>query len=1384
MKYLLTGLAMAISGHVFAASTVLINNDGPNEGLNDATQVSPVGGNNGTTLGEQRRIALKFALDLVAAKVSSPVPIEVLADSANLGCDAFSGTLGVAGAAIIAFDFEGAEKQGVSYPIALANAMAGEDLLPEGNPEGQESVDIELSFNSAIDNNPNCLSGRDWYYGIDGERPSGSFNFVDVMSHEVLHGLGFQTYTDTRTGDVRTFRQGVFDDFLLDLTTGLRWNQMNDGERAASARNDGNLVWDGPAVNAVAQSFLDEGVRQGRVQMYSPTNHEAGSSVSHWDVDLVPDALMEPFNTGGENVVANGIGLSACVLSDIGWNLSGAGCPDTGDGVLQVNPSSVAFGNVTVGESDSVDIEVANSGASGLVFEGFDVPSAPFSILSQTCSDGSTIAAGDSCMVRVGFAPDAEAAFADTLGVNSDAGNTQVALSGNGREDDVATISVAPGSIDFGVTEVQTTESRTVTVSNTGTANLTVGTVNPPAAPFGVTPSGDNCSGRVLAGGSSCSVTVFFSPSDDGGFSDVLEIPSDDRSVSVSVEGEAVLAASPAGEIDPGEVDFGSVTVGQSEIRTVTVSNDGNAQLSINSLSGLALPFSIMSTNCGSGVAAGGSCSINVRFAPAVQGSSDDVLSVQTNDGVLTANVVGEGVVDGVGQLSATPAGVVFGATSTGASVRESVTVANVGDATLMVGAIVGVNAPFDVPQAQDGCSGESLTAGSSCTFEVSFSPVTEGSFSATLQVQSNANTATVNVAGQGVAEGAPAAALSPAVIDLGVVSVSSEATGTVTLRNDGDATLTIGSISGLSSPFRIASTACGATLPAGGQCQITLAFSPVASGFVQDELVVSSDGGTLSTLVQGTGADQPMGDPVLSPVSLDFGDLPVGMSASDGVTLRNDGDGALAITDIRVTGAAFTLESESCPATLNSGESCSVVVGFSPNAEGNASGELVVDTDAGSQVVAVTGRGTAVLEGPALSVDRTTVSFANTEVGSESQRVLQVSNDGDQRLDDIVVSGASGAFSSNAQDCSGGVAPGASCNVRLTFAPSDAGGDNDSLVISSNGGSVTVALQGVGVNQAVPAIQVRPSPLQFGERGLGMTEDQVVEVINAGTADLILGGQAGLSSPFAVTSNNCGSRRLSPGQRCQIRVSFNPTQPGFVSDVLEILSNDNDDSPFRLTVTGEGIQDLDDDGVDNDIEDGAPNNGDGNDDGVLDSLQDTVASLLDSVGDYITVVSSDGRLGGILSRASVSGVVVPAGVSIQRDILDVTLPAFSGDEGGFGVMFERDIDDSQFFVVVGERLAAASSVEGLVVRRVSGDIFRFDVEDNSAADLDPAAGSVRVQVAPGVASQVGGEDGGGGGGGGCSMSSQDDGPIGAAFPLMLMLGMAGLMRRRRATAE
>src|SRR5712671_6545377 len=231
-----------------AANFVLINLDSAGEGFNDTTPAAPVGGNPGTTLGEQRLNVFRTACNIWGTILPSTVTIRVQASFDPLTpCDATGGVLGSAGAISMLSDFAGAPIANTWYSIALANKLAGTDLAPSTN-------DISAQFNSSVDNST-CLGSTSWYYGYDHAEGT-NVDLLTVVLHEMGHGLGFQTFTNASNGQFANNRPDIFARNLFDRTFGLRWDQMTNAQRAASSTNTGNLVWDGTYVKNAAPLFL------------------------------------------------------------------------------------------------------------------------------------------------------------------------------------------------------------------------------------------------------------------------------------------------------------------------------------------------------------------------------------------------------------------------------------------------------------------------------------------------------------------------------------------------------------------------------------------------------------------------------------------------------------------------------------------------------------------------------------------------------------------------------------------------------------------------------------------------------------------------------------------------------------------------------------------------------------------------------------------------------------------------------------------------------------------------------------------------------------------------------------------------------------------------
>lgn len=227
------------------ANIVILNGDAPGVGFNDTTAATPVGGNSGTTLGQQRLIAFQAAANIWGANLVSGPPITIRATWAGLACTSSSGTLASAGNnGTIYRNFSGGEA-GFWYGVALANALSNID-------RNGAAHEINTTFNMNV-GTPGCFDGASWYYGLDNNHGSSGIDLVSVALHEFAHGLGFATFTSRTTGeqpgDDTTGRfPSIYDKYLFDNTAGKSWPQMTNAERVSSAINTGNLVWIGPQV--------------------------------------------------------------------------------------------------------------------------------------------------------------------------------------------------------------------------------------------------------------------------------------------------------------------------------------------------------------------------------------------------------------------------------------------------------------------------------------------------------------------------------------------------------------------------------------------------------------------------------------------------------------------------------------------------------------------------------------------------------------------------------------------------------------------------------------------------------------------------------------------------------------------------------------------------------------------------------------------------------------------------------------------------------------------------------------------------------------------------------------------------------------------------------
>ncbi|KRG68334.1 PA domain-containing protein [Pseudoxanthomonas dokdonensis] len=246
---LAAAIALASAAPAHGAELILVSGDvGTGTGLEDPSPRTPIGLNPGTTLGEQRTLVYEFAMQMWGAVLESQVPVYIGASFQALPCTATGAVLGSAGTTNVFADFAPGIAADTWYPSALADAIAGSELNPD-------TIDINSRFNSNL-GQPNCLAGSEWYYGLDGKAPAGTINFLNVVMHEIGHGLGMQGLASS-DGSLYGDMNNIYANHAYNNTLGKAFPDMDDAERAQALVDNGNTVWIGQQVNQQAALVLD-----------------------------------------------------------------------------------------------------------------------------------------------------------------------------------------------------------------------------------------------------------------------------------------------------------------------------------------------------------------------------------------------------------------------------------------------------------------------------------------------------------------------------------------------------------------------------------------------------------------------------------------------------------------------------------------------------------------------------------------------------------------------------------------------------------------------------------------------------------------------------------------------------------------------------------------------------------------------------------------------------------------------------------------------------------------------------------------------------------------------------------------------------------------------
>ncbi len=665
---------------------------------------------------------------------------------------------------------------------------------------------------------------------------------------------------------------------------------------------------------------------------------------------------------------------------------------------------------------------------------------------------------------------------------------------------------------------------------------------------------------------------------------------------------------SEAGDIavSPTSFNFGEVMVNSFLDQTFVVSNADLifADLTVSSTTIIGANADQFSVESGGGsftLTPGQGRNLVVRFNPTSGGTQNATLRISSddeNEATFDIPLSGNGDIEGLADITVAPAAFNYGPVATGNSLSQIFVVTNDAKAVenLVVSStdIVGANSgEFGITS---GGGSFTLTPGQSRNVTVNFNPTTIGVKSAALRFFSNdpdENPFSVTLSGSGT--GLAEINVSPGSFNFGSRPLNSTTQQGFTISNSSLATdnLIVDSsrvIGGNANQFAILSGGGSFTVNPGGSQNITIGFTPTSLGFKDATLQIFSndaDENPVNIALSGTGIGEP--NITITPSSHNYGQVVLGNSESLTFVVANASNASenLQVSSVGITGTnndQFSITNGAGSFTLTPGDTHHVVVRFLPTSLGvkNAFLQIVSnDPDQSTLSAQLSGTGVAIVD---ISVSPGSFNYGSQTVGTTSQQIFIVSNSSlaTQNLQvssTNILGGNANQFSIASGGGSFSLAPGTSRTMMVNFTPTSIGFKDATLQITSNDpdeNPVNVSLSGTGTG--VPIITVDTTAHNYGQVVIGSSASRTFVIGNANTAtanlvvsSINIGGDD--ASQFSVVGNT--TFNIAPGQSQNLTVNFNPTSQPAKSAVLNIFSNDPDNSTMHISLTGKGTINL-----------------------------------------------------------------------------------------------------------------------------------------------------------------------------------------------------------------
>jgi len=317
----------------------------------------------------------------------------------------------------------------------------------------------------------------------------------------------------------------------------------------------------------------------------------------------------------------------------------------------------------------------------------------------------------------------------------------------------------------------------------------------------------------------------------------------------------------------------------------------------------------------------------------------------------------------------------------------------------------------------------------------------------------------------------------------------------------------------------------------------------------------------------------------LLNSMSFNFGSLSVGQTTNpQTLTILSNGGQTLALSSFTLTGANagdFAITSNTCPAALSPGQSCFVLISFTPSAAGARAAALVIADNASPPTETVQLSGTGLAPAPAVSLTPASLDFGSIAQGTGTSLSISVKNSGNAilHISNVSLGGAdANDFSSSSPTCSAAIPTNSTCTISVTFTPLAQGLRSATITLSDDAPDTPqiISIKGNATAPASSAVTVNPASPDFGTTTQGTSTPLNVTVSNTGMAALhiasaVLGGSN--ATEFSFSDPTC-STAVPAGGTCAIVLTFAPVSTGGHVATLT-LSDDASNSPQVINIKG-----------------------------------------------------------------------------------------------------------------------------------------------------------------------------------------------------------------------